>query len=312
MYNEEEAVEEFHRRVSAVMKTTGRDYEMVFVDDGSSDGTLDALKKVAADDSHVSVVEFRRNFGQTPALQAGFDYSRGDVVIAMDGDLENVPEDIPKFLEHIDEGYDIISGWRKNREHGLLLRRIPSKVANWLMCRLSGVKLHDTGCTFKAYRRETLDHVRLYGEMHRFVPALASLAGARILEIEVQHVDRPYGASKYGIGRAPRVFLDLLLLWFLRKYSTRPMHLFGQCGLVLFLLAGLTGAGLVVAGGCFDVQVFGQYGALVVAAVLFLLVGVICILGGFLAEILARSRHESTGKRIYAVRKVHRIARNGD
>ncbi|HUV39846.1 MAG TPA: glycosyltransferase family 2 protein [Planctomycetota bacterium] len=319
MYNEADGVAEFHRRVTAVMGKLGREYEMVLVDDGSTDGTLAALKALAEKDAHVAVVELRRNFGQTAALAAGFDHATGKVIVAMDGDLENVPEDIPRFLEKIDEGYDIVSGWRRRRAHGFFLRRLPSRAANWLMRKMSGVALHDFGCTFKAYRRDMLDEVHLYGEMHRFIPALANLAGARVSEIEVQHVDRPYGRSKYGIGRTPRVFMDLVTIRFMQSYLTRPLHLFGLTGLALFVIGCFVNVYLLVRKLFFGVHLMTthgplmiEHGPLMILGVMLVLMGIIFFMTGLLGEILVRTYHEATGRKIYTVRKVHRGGKDVD
>jgi len=305
MYNEVKGVEDLHRRIVTVMTDTGRPFEIVFVDDGSTDGTHEVLARAADGDEHVSVVVLRRNFGQTAALQAGFDHAAGEVVVAMDGDLENVPEDIPKLLAKLEEGYDIVSGWRKDRAHGLLLRRIPSQAASWLISRATGVKLHDFGCTLKAYRRDMLDHVRLYGDQHRFIPAVADLAGARVAEVVVQHVARPHGRSKYGIGRVPRVLADLTTLHFLRKYGTKPMHFFGGVALTLLAVVLLMGIVGVVSHLVWGASALG-WAALLALMLLVAVAGVLSLLMGFLAEMLVRTRHESTGRRIYTVREVHR------
>jgi glycosyltransferase involved in cell wall biosynthesis len=306
MYNEEKTVSELHERIAAVMEAEHRPYEIVFVNDGSTDGTLSALVGLAEKDPRVSVVEFRRNFGQTAALAAGFDHSSGEVVIAMDGDLENAPEDIPQFLKLMDEGYDIVSGWRRERVDNLVMRRIPSRVANWLMCRISGVKLHDFGGTFKAYRRDMLEHVRLYGEMHRFIPALASAAGARVTEIPVRHRIRPHGKSNYGISRTLRVIMDLVTVKFLLSYMTRPLHLFGLAGLVLFGLGCVTELYVLARKVFSGVHVMTAHGPLMILGVVLLLMGMLCFMTGLLGEVLIRTYHEATGRSIYTVRKVHR------
>lgn len=306
MYNEEKVVRELHRRITAVMEKEARPYEIIFVDDGSSDGTREALAGVAEGDPHVCVVELRRNFGQTPALAAGFDHSRGEVIIAMDGDLENIPEDIPKFLELIDEGYDIVSGWRKHRTDGLFLRRIPSWSANWMMKKISGLPLHDFGATFKAYRRDVLEHINLYGEMHRFIPALACAAGVRVTEIVVQHQVRPHGKSNYGISRTLRVMMDLITIKFLLSYMTRPLHLFGLVGLALFGLGSAAGVFLLIQKLFFGVHIMVKHGPLIILSVLFMLMGMLCFITGLLGEVLARTYHEATGRPIYTVRRVRR------
>src|ERR671936_880083 len=232
LHNEEENVTDLYDRLKVVMETHGESFEIVLVDDGSSDQTFAMLREIAAVDSRVTVVKLRRNFGQTAGLAAGFDNARGDYVIAMDGDLQHDPSDIPMFLEKIAEGYDIVSGWRKQRIDNLWLRRIPSRIANWMMAKLSGVEIHDFGTTFKAYRREILEQVPLYGELHRFIPALASWHGASIIEVPIRNVNRERGNSHYGISRTFRVFFDLMTIRFLLKYLSRPLHFFGTVGML--------------------------------------------------------------------------------
>src|SRR3954467_9383432 len=237
LHNEQENVTDLYDRLKAVMEANGETFEIVLVDDGSTDRSFHMLREIAAVDSRVTVVKLRRNFGQTSALAAGFDHARGEYIIAMDGDLQHDPADIPIFLEKIAEGYDIVSGWRKERIDNFVLRRIPSRCANWLMAKLSGVDIHDFGTTFKAYRREVIQNIPLYGEMHRFIPALASWYGASICEIPIRNVMRQKGRSHYGIGRTFRVFFDLLTIRFLLKYMSRPLHFFGSFG-ALGILAG--------------------------------------------------------------------------
>ncbi len=229
-HNEEENVTELYDRLKVVMEAAGETFELVFVDDGSRDNTFWMLQQIAAVDRRVVVVKLRRNFGQTSALAAGFDHAEGEYVIAMDGDLQHDPNDIPLFLQKLREGYDIVSGWRKQRIDNFVMRRIPSKIANWLMAKLSGVNLHDFGTTFKAYRREVVQEVPLYGELHRFIPALASAYGATICEIPIRNVNRERGESHYGISRTFRVFFDLITIRFLLKYMSRPLHFFGTFG----------------------------------------------------------------------------------
>src|SRR3979411_1735463 len=227
------------------MEARGETFEMVLVDDGSDDRTFNLLREIAAVDSRVTVVKLRRNFGQTAALAAGFDHSRGEYIIAMDGDVQAPPAGLPLFLEKSAEGYDIVSGWRKNRVDNFWLRRFPSRCANWLMAKLSGVDIHDFGTTFKAYRREILGQVPLYGELHRFIPALASWYGASIIEVPIKNVNRERGASHYGISRTFRVFFDLITIRFLLKYLSRPLHFFGTLGM-LSMLAGCGISGWLV------------------------------------------------------------------
>src|SRR5437016_10121301 len=239
LYNEEASVTPLYVRLTQVMAGLDEPYEIVFVDDGSTDQTLKALYEIYESDSRVSIVTLRRNFGQTPALKAGFDAARGRIIISMDGDLQHDPEEIPAFITKLEEGYDIVSGWRAQRRDTWLTRRLPSRIANWMMAKLSGVPLHDFGTTFKAYRRETIQNLPLYGELHRFIPALAAWSGARITEIPVTNPPRQHGKSKYGLSRTFRVFLDLLSTKFWLDYSTKPMHFFGFFGLLA------TGAGLM-------------------------------------------------------------------
>ena len=236
-HNEEENVTVLYARLKQVMEQVGDSFELVLVDDGSNDRTYKLLEEIAAVDSRVLVVKLRRNFGQTSALSAGFDHASGEFILAMDGDLQHDPNEIPSFLEKLDEGYDVVSGWRKDRIDNFMLRRIPSRCANWLMAKLSGVDIHDFGTTFKAYRREVIHNIPLYGEMHRFIPALASWYGASICEIPIRNVHRERGKSHYGIGRTFRVFFDLLTIRFLLKYMSRPLHFFGGFG-ALGILGG--------------------------------------------------------------------------
>src|SRR6202045_3640024 len=240
-FNEQENIPTLYMKLTEVMDSIGEPYEMVFVDDGSKDNTYKVLAEIYEHDRRVNVVRLRRNFGQTAALKAGFDFARGEVVISMDGDLQHDPQEIPRFLEKIEEGYDLVSGWRHQRRDHWLMPRGPSRIANWLMAKLSGIDLHDFGTTFKAYRREILQEIQLYGELHRFIPALASSTGARIAEVPISNPDRKSGKSNYGIGRTIRVFFDLIMVKFLLDYSTRPLQFFGMLG-----LAG-TGSGFLLA-----------------------------------------------------------------
>jgi len=236
-HNEEENVTILYARLKQVMEQVGSSFELVLVDDGSDDRTCKLLGEIAAVDSRVLVIKLRRNFGQTSALAAGFDHATGEFILAMDGDLQHDPSEIPNFLEKLEEGYDVVSGWRKERVDSLLMRRFPSRCANWLMARLSGVDIHDFGTTYKAYRREVIQDIPLYGEMHRFIPALASWYGASICEIPIKNIPRERGKSHYGIGRTFGVFFDLLTIRFLLKYMNRPLHFFGGLG-ALGILAG--------------------------------------------------------------------------
>jgi len=229
-FNEQENIPPLYMKLTEVMDGIGEPYELVFVDDGSKDDSFKVLSDIFEHDRRVNLVRLRRNFGQTPALKAGFDFARGEVIISMDGDLQHDPEEIPRFLEKIEEGFDLVSGWRHNRRDHWLMRQLPSRAANWMMAKLSGIDLHDFGTTFKAYRREIIQEIQLYGELHRFIPALASSTGARIAEVPIENLHRKSGKSNYGIGRTIRVFLDLIIVKFLLDYSTRPLQFFGLLG----------------------------------------------------------------------------------
>src|SRR5215471_17232800 len=240
-FNEQENIPALYMKLTEVMDSIAEPYELVFVDDGSRDSTFRVLSEIYEHDRRVNLVRLRRNFGQTPALKAGFDFARGSVIISMDGDLQHDPEEIPRFLEKIEEGYDLVSGWRYARRDHWLMRQVPSRVANWMMAKLSGIDLHDFGTTFKAYKREIIQEIQLYGELHRFIPALAASTGAQITEVPIVNPQRKNGKSNYGIGRTIRVFLDLIIVKFLLDYSTRPLQLFGILGVggaLLGLLAG--------------------------------------------------------------------------
>ncbi len=303
IHNEEPSILPLYDKLTAVLRRIGRPYEIVFVDDASSDRSFDLLANLVETDGRLRVVRLRRNFGQTAALAAGFDEARGEVIVSLDGDLQHDPEEIPALLEKIDEGFDIASGWRKHRVDNAVSRKIPSRIANWLMSKASGVKLHDFGTTFKAYRAEILKDVNLYGELHRFIPALASFYGARIAEVPIRNVPRAAGESHYGIGRTFRVMFDILTIKFLLSYFTRPMHFFGKIGLLGLVLGGaILGYLLVfkILGG----EIMVQHGPLMVAGGLLLLSGLLMFSTGLLGEILMRVYFESQGRRIYAVREV--------
>src|SRR5207248_6869249 len=229
-FNEQENIPPLYMKLTEVMDGIGEPYELVFIDDGSKDNTFKVLSDIYEHDRRVNVVRLRRNFGQTAALKAGFDFARGEVIISLDGDLQHDPAEIPRFVEKIEEGYDLVSGWRYQRKDAWLTRQLPSLTANWMMAKLSGIKLHDFGTTFKAYRREIIQEIQLYGELHRFIPALASSAGAKIAEVPIENLQRKSGRSNYGIGRTIRVFLDLIIVKFLLDYSTRPLQFFGVMG----------------------------------------------------------------------------------
>jgi glycosyltransferase involved in cell wall biosynthesis len=303
IHNEEPSILPLYDRLTAVMESLGRQYEMIFVDDASTDNSFEMLANLVETDPRMKVVRLRRNFGQTAALAAGFDLAQGHIILSMDGDLQHDPADIPLLLEKIDAGYDIASGWRKVRVDNLVMRKIPSRIANWLMAKVSGVELHDFGTTFKAYRAEILRDVRLYGELHRFIPALASFYGARIAEVPIRNIPREAGKSHYGISRTFRVAFDIVTIQFLLRYMTRPMHFFGKLGAVGFLLASAIFAYLVgykLLGG----HIMEQHAPLMVVGVMLFLASIMLFGIGLMGEVLMRTYFEASGKRIYAVRDV--------
>lgn len=305
LFNEEGSVRELHDRLVRVAEEQGRSWEFVFIDDGSTDGTWRVLCELQADDPRVRAVLLRRNFGQTPALTAGFDHARGGIIISMDGDLQHQPEEIPAFLEGIDEGYDLVSGWREKRRDSLLWRRLPSLVANRIMAWLSGVKLHDFGTTFKAYRREVLENIDMFGELHRFVPALASAVGVTIKEVPISNPSRQAGRSKYGLGRTFGVFCDLVTVKFLISYLSRPIRVFGGLGIASFAAGFLVAAGLMVNWAVDRGQhnVAKEHGGLLILSAILMLAGVQFFTIGLAAEIGARLYHRASGRRIYTVRE---------
>src|ERR1700724_1367125 len=303
-FNEQENVPPLYMKLTEVMDSIGEPYELVFVDDGSRDNTFKVLSEIYEHDRRVNLVRLRRNFGQTAGLKAGFDFARGEVIVSMDGDLQHDPDEIPKFMEKIEEGFDLVSGWRYQRNDHWLTRQLPSRVANWMMAKLSGIELHDFGTTFKAYRREVIQEIQLYGELHRFIPALASSAGARIAEVPIVNLERKSGKSNYGIGRTIRVFLDLIIVKFLLDYSTRPLQFFG--------LLGMGGAGLGFAVAVFLVYeklylhkaIMAEHGPLMMLSVALFISGVQFFSMGLLGEIIARTYYEPQNKPIYALREV--------
>ncbi|MCC6175491.1 MAG: glycosyltransferase family 2 protein [Chloroflexi bacterium] len=310
IYNEVENLPELHAELQDVLVRYGRPYEIIYVDDGSRDGSFPLLKQLADRHPEVVVLQFRRNFGQTAALAAGLEASRGEIVIFMDGDLQNDPAEIPRLVSTLEEGeYDVVSGWRKNRQDGALNRKLPSRIANWLISKVSGVKLHDYGCTLKAYRRDVLKNVRLYGEMHRFIPAYAAWAGASVTELPVNHRARKYGRSKYGINRTIKVLLDLMTLKFLSTYSTKPIQAFGLIGALCFLFGILSF--LVVLYARFFEGVRANRNPILLMGVFMFLAGLLFITQGLLAELVTRTYFESQGKPTYVIRTVIGRGLNG-
>ena len=303
IYNEEENIPLLYRELKDLFSTQSYRYEILFVNDGSSDNSAELLKEIQGQDPHVVVINLRRNFGQTAGLSAGFDHARGDVIITMDGDLQNDPADIPKMLDKINQGYDVVAGWRHKRQDPFLNRRLPSMIANRIISFTTGVKLHDYGCTLKAFKREVVEHIELYGEMHRFIPAIASGFGITLAEIPVNHRPRRFGKSKYGITRTFRVILDLITVKFLLSYSNRPIHIFGMIGLCSFFLGFLLITVMVV-----QRQFFGMGLAdrpLFLLAILLILVGIQFITIGLISEIQVRTYHESQKKPIYFIKDIH-------
>jgi len=304
IHNEEPSILPLYDRLTAVLERVRRPYEIIFVDDASTDRSFELMANLVETDHRLKVIRLRRNFGQTAALAAGFDESQGEVVISLDGDLQHAPEDIPSLLEKIDEGYDIASGWRKERLDNAITRKIPSRIANWLMAKASNVELRDFGTTFKAYRAEILKDINLYGELHRFIPALAALYGARIAEVPIRNLPRAAGGSHYGIGRTFRVMFDIFTIWFLLKYFTRPMHFFGKWGLISAGSGGLALFAIAVKKVVTGSDILVEHGPLMLASALALVTGVILFCTGLLGEVLTRTYFESQGRRIYAVREI--------
>lgn len=301
LFNEEENVEVLHERLKEVLTGLGTEYEIIYVDDGSSDKTLSLLENIQKDDKSVTILSLRRNFGQTAAFAAGFDFARGDIVITMDGDLQNDPKDIPRLIGMM-KNYDLVSGWRRKRKDTFLTRRLPSIIANWLISRVTGVRLHDYGCSLKAYRRDVVKNLRLYGEMHRFIPAVASWYGVRIGEVETTHHPRLRGKSKYGISRTIKVLLDLVTVKFLQSFSTKPIQFFGPMGVIF----GLSGFGislyLTLEKLIRGIDIGGR--PLLLLGVLLIIVGVQFIGMGLLGEMLVRVYHESQKKPIYTIKRI--------
>lgn len=306
VYDEAKSLPLLHQALhEALDGLSGISWEVVFVDDGSKDGSLDALEELANNDpQHICVVVFRRNFGQTAAIAAGIDHAEGEVIILMDADLQNDPADIPMMVEKINQGYDVVSGWRVDRKDTFITRTLPSRIANWLISIVTGVHLHDYGCTLKAYRREVLTGFRLYGEMHRFIPAYANSVGARIIEVPVHHHPRKHGKTKYGLGRTLKVILDLFTVKFLMSYANKPIYLFGGTGAALIAISIIALIVLIVRRIWLDEHMI-RSPLLLMSTMLFIL-GAQSILMGLMAELLARTYHESQRKLTYTIRRVIR------
>ena len=303
IHNEEPSILPLYDRLTSVLEQLQRPYEIIFIDDASTDRSFELLANLVETDAHLKVVRLRRNFGQTAALSAGFDEAQGNVIVSLDGDLQHAPEDIPVLLAKIEEGFDIASGWRKDRVDNAVTRKIPSRIANWLMAKASGVALRDFGTTFKAYRSEVLKEINLYGELHRFIPALASFYGARIAEVPIRNTPRLAGDSHYGLGRTFNVMFDILTVKFLLKYFTRPMHFFGRLGLIGLFCGGAI-LGTLAVRRLLGHPLMQEHGPLLVAGGLLLLGGLMMFSTGLLGEVLMRTYFESQGRRIYAVREI--------
>ena len=308
LYNEEESLPHLVNQLISALRPAGETFELVLVDDGSSDRTAEVLAQVSTDVPEVVAVLLRKNYGQTAAMAAGFDVAGGEVIVSLDGDLQNDPADIPMLLAKLREGYDLVSGWRHQRQDAALQRKLPSRMANRLIGRVTGVRLHDYGCSLKAYRREVLADMRLYGELHRFLPALAFIEGARITEVKVNHRARQFGSSKYGIDRTFRVLMDLLTVWFMKRFLTRPMYVFGFGGLIAIA------ASLIASTYLLMIKVMGGDIAnrpLLTLAVVLGLAGIQLFCFGLLGELLIRTYHESQGRPIYRIRETLRGGRAG-
>jgi len=303
IYNEEENVTLLYDELTEVMKSMACSYEILFVDDGSTDSTLSILQSMQAADQRIVVVKFRRNFGQTAAMSAGFDYSSGDVIITMDGDLQNDPRDIPRFIQKIGEGFDVVTGWRHDRKDAFLNRRLPSIIANKIISWTTGVDLHDYGCTLKAFRKEVIKNIHLYGEMHRFIPAIASGMGISFTEIKVNHRARQFGTSKYGISRTIRVVLDLITVKFLLSYATRPIQIFGLLGVISGTAGFLIALIMTIQRQFFDIPLSDR--PMLLLAIVLIFVGIQFISIGLIGELQARTYHETQKKPVYYVKEVY-------
>lgn len=300
--NEVENIQLLYEQLVPVLNNLGRTSEAILVDDGSTDGSFEILKEIQRMDSRVWVIRLRRNFGQAAAFSAGFDFAKGKLIITMDGDLQNDPADIPKLIEKIEEGYDIVSGWRVNRKDFFLTRQLPSMIANFLISIVTGVKLHDYGCSLKAYRVEVVKNIRLYGELHRFIPAIASWMGIKVAEVPVEHFSRKRGRSKYGLGRTIKVILDLITVKFLLDYATRPLQIFGLAGFLSFFIGMAMSIYLTILRLFYGEPLSDR--PILLLGILLIILGVQLILMGLLGELIVRTYHESQSKPIYAVREV--------
>ena len=302
IYNEVDSIPTLIEKIAAILKKHQYTYEIICIDDGSTDGSRELLKQIAPKRTDLRAILLRRNYGQTPAMAAGFNYARGQIIVSLDADLQNDPEDIPRAIEKLAEGYDLVSGWRKNRKDAKFTRLLPSKIANWLIAKVTGVKIHDYGCSLKAYRTELLADLNLYGELHRFLPALAYIEGAKIAEIPVRHHPRRHGSSKYGLDRTFRVLMDLLTIWFMKKFLTRPMHVFGSLGLLSLISGFILGVYLTFLKFGLGENI-GDRPLLILVAIL-IVTGLQLFCFGLIAELLIRTYHESADRPIYRIREI--------
>jgi glycosyltransferase involved in cell wall biosynthesis len=302
VYNERENIAYLYENLNKVLPKLGKKYEVLLIDDGSIDGTFDELVKIHEQNDNYKVIRFRKNFGQTPAMSAGFDYANGEIIITLDADLQNDPQDIPLLLEKMNEGNDIVSGWRINRQDKAMSRKLPSKIANWLIAKLTGVRIHDYGCTLKAYSSDVVKNIELYGEMHRYIPAVASWMGISVAEVPVHHHSRKFGKSKYGISRTIRVILDIIILKYLLSYSQRPIQIFGLLGLFTGLVGGIITLYLIIMRLFFNAALSSR--PLFTLSIFMIFIGVQLITMGILGELLMRTYHEASGKPTYAVRQI--------
>lgn len=302
VFNEERNLPALYQEITDSLKRLDKSYEIIFVDDGSRDASFEILKTFQKEDARIKIIRLRKNFGQTPALSAGFDHAGGEIVITLDADLQNDPNDFPLFIQRIEEGYDIVSGWRKKRKDRFFSRRLPSIIANWLISSITRVKLHDYGCTLKAFRKEVIKNIKLYGELHRFIPAIASQLGVDITEVEVNHRPRRFGKSNYSIFRSPRVILDLMTVKFLLSYSTRPLQIFGIIGSLSALAGAIIGLILSYQRLILKQSIAGR--PLLLLAILLVVIGIQFITLGLLAEIMVRAYHESSDRRTYFIQEI--------
>jgi len=302
IYNEKQNISYLYDNLNNVLPDIGKKYEVILIDDGSIDGSFKELLKIHENNKNYKIIRFRKNFGQTPAMSAGFDYANGEIIITLDADLQNDPKDIPALLKKIDEGYDIVSGWRINRQDKAVSRRLPSKIANWLIARLTGVKIHDYGCTLKAYRSDVVKNVELYGEMHRYIPAVASWMGISVAEVPVHHHSRKFGKSKYGISRTIRVILDIITIKYLLSYSQRPIQIFGLIGIVTGAIGIIITIYLIIMRLFFNMALSSR--PLFTLSIFMIFIGVQLITMGILGELIMRTYHEASGKPTYAVKEI--------